>query len=121
MADLEEISRGLAELLEFREIAVRIGRDASVVVREVARHGGRGVYRAERAQRAAAVSRPRPKVLAVDRDLVLRARVLGLLRIGWSPASISGRLARDHAREQAGRVRKKSRACSILCVRRPRA
>ncbi len=42
MADREEISRGLVESLDYKDIAVRIGRDASVVSREVARHGGPG-------------------------------------------------------------------------------
>jgi len=42
----EEISRGLAEDLLFAEIALRIGRDPSVVSRDVARHGGRAGYRA---------------------------------------------------------------------------
>nr|WP_235926227.1 helix-turn-helix domain-containing protein [Actinokineospora pegani] len=46
LADREEVSRGLVELLEFRVIAVRIGRDPSVVSREVGRHGGREGYRA---------------------------------------------------------------------------
>ncbi|MFT7841847.1 IS30 family transposase [Saccharothrix sp. BKS2] len=104
LAEREEISRGLAESLEYKEIAVLIGRDSSVVSREVARHGGREGYRAVVAERAAAGSRARPKVLAVDRDPAVRARVLELLRIGWSPASIAGRLARDHGRGQAGRV-----------------
>jgi len=42
----QEISRGLAEDLLFAEIAVRIGRDPSVVSCDVARHGGRSGYRA---------------------------------------------------------------------------
>ncbi|WP_352231662.1 helix-turn-helix domain-containing protein, partial [Actinokineospora sp. NBRC 105648] len=46
LAEREEISRGLAESLEYREIAVLIGRGPSVVSREVARHGGREGYRA---------------------------------------------------------------------------
>ena len=44
LADREEISRGLAGLLEYKDIAVRIGRDPSIVSREVARHGGRDRY-----------------------------------------------------------------------------
>jgi transposase, IS30 family len=104
LADREEISRGLAESLQYKEIAARIGRDASIVSREVNRHGGRADYRAERAQRVAVVARSRPKVWAVDRDPVMRARVIRLLRIGWSPASIAGWLARDHDQEQSGRV-----------------
>ncbi len=55
LADREEISRGLVELLEFKDIAVRIGRDASVVSREVARHGGRDGYRAVSAEAGAVV------------------------------------------------------------------
>ncbi|MDQ2710436.1 MAG: helix-turn-helix domain-containing protein, partial [Actinomycetota bacterium] len=45
LSDREEISRGLAEGLRYKEIALRIGRDPSVVSRDVARHGGRGGYR----------------------------------------------------------------------------
>ncbi|CRK58953.1 Mobile element protein [Alloactinosynnema sp. L-07] len=75
-----------------------------MVSREVSRHGGREAYRAERAHGAAAAARARPKALAVDRDPGLRSFVLGLLRVGWSPASIAGWLARDHAQGQAGRV-----------------
>ncbi|WP_352231686.1 hypothetical protein [Actinokineospora sp. NBRC 105648] len=44
----------MAESLEYREIAVLIGRGPSVVSREVARHGGREGYRAVVAERAAA-------------------------------------------------------------------
>lgn len=41
VVDREEISRGVAEGLEYREIAERVGRDPSVVSREVRRFGGR--------------------------------------------------------------------------------
>ncbi|GAA3458141.1 hypothetical protein GCM10018963_01540 [Saccharothrix longispora] len=104
MADREEISRGLAESLRYKETAVRIGRDASIVSREVNRHGGRDGYRAVAADGAAGTARARPKPLAVDRNPVLRSRVVGLLRAGWSPASIAGRLARDGPVRNAGKV-----------------
>jgi IS30 family transposase len=39
LADREEISRGLAEGLEYKEIGLRLGRDSSVISRDVARHG----------------------------------------------------------------------------------
>ncbi|MFT7835471.1 IS30 family transposase [Saccharothrix sp. BKS2] len=104
LADREEISRGLAESLEYKEIAVRIGRDASVVSREVGRHGGRGGCRAVVAEQAAGAARSRPKSLAVDRDPAVRARVVEQLRGGWSPASIAGRLARGENGEDAVRV-----------------
>ncbi|MFI7543832.1 helix-turn-helix domain-containing protein [Actinoplanes sp. NPDC049599] len=46
MLDREEISRGLAEGLLYKEIGVRVDRDPSVISREVSRHGGRAGYRA---------------------------------------------------------------------------
>src|SRR5207342_38562 len=42
--DREEISRGIAEGVEGAVIAARIGRDPSVISREIARHGGRERY-----------------------------------------------------------------------------
>jgi Helix-turn-helix domain len=41
LVDREEISRGLAESLEYTEIGLWLGRASSVISREVARHGGR--------------------------------------------------------------------------------
>jgi IS30 family transposase len=38
LVDREEISRGLAESLEYTEIGLRLGRDSSVISREVARY-----------------------------------------------------------------------------------
>jgi transposase, IS30 family len=104
LADREEISRGLAEGLSFVEIAGRVGRDPSVVSREVARHGGRVGYRAARADRQAGRSRARPKRLAVGRNPRLRQVVVGLLRLGWSPGAIAGRLPVDHPDDDAVRV-----------------
>ena len=104
MADREEISRGLAESLEYKEIAARIGRNPSIVSREVARHGGRTRYRATRAERTARTARTRPKTRAVDARPGLRPIVTKLLQQGWSPASIAGRLPIDHPGEHACRV-----------------
>jgi IS30 family transposase len=42
----EEISRGVAGDLSDRVIAVGLGRNQSVVSREIARNGGRHLYRA---------------------------------------------------------------------------
>ena len=46
VAGREEISRGLATGLSFRQISARIGRAPSTVSREVGRQGGRQWYRA---------------------------------------------------------------------------
>jgi IS30 family transposase len=104
LSDREEISRGLAEGLPFKEIALRLGRDPSVISREVGRHGGRVGYRAAAADEAACASRRRRKVFAVERSPRLRAVVCRQLRGGWSPASIAGRLATDYPDDEACRV-----------------
>jgi IS30 family transposase len=104
LSDREEISRGLAEGLQYKEIALRMGRDPSVISREVARHGGRGAYRAAAADEAACAARERPKVFAVEGSPRLRAVVCRQLRSGWSPASIAGRLPIDYPSDQACRV-----------------
>ncbi|TQM09352.1 IS30 family transposase [Pseudonocardia kunmingensis] len=104
LSDREEISRGLAEGLQFTEIGLRLGRDASVISREVARHGGRGGYRAVVADTTACAARERPKRFAVERSPRLRAVVCQQLRDGWSPASIAGRLPVEYASDQACRV-----------------
>jgi IS30 family transposase len=104
LPDRETISRGLVEGLQFTEIALGLGRDPSVISREVRRHGGREHYRAARADVAARAGRERPKKLAVERSPRLRAVVVGLLHDGWSPASIAGRLPIDYPHDQACRV-----------------
>jgi len=65
LADREEISRGLAGGLAYKEIALRMGRDPSVISRDVARHGGHEGYRATAADEAACAARKRPKMFAV--------------------------------------------------------
>ncbi len=92
LTDREKISRGLAAGWRLCDIAEVLGRDRSVISREVARHGGREDYRAGPAEEAARAARARPKRFAVDRSPRLQAVVTGLLKIGWSPASIAGRL-----------------------------
>jgi len=104
LADREEISRGLAEGLQYREIGLRLGRDSSVISREVGRHGGRERYRAAAADTAARAGRERPKLFAVERSPRLRAVVCQQLRDGWSPASIAGRLPVEYAADESCRV-----------------
>ena len=104
LSDREEISRGLVEGLQLKEIARLVGRDPSVISREVARHGGRAGYRAAAADESARALRLRPKTLAVERSPRLRAVAVGLLHDGWSPASIAGRLPIDYPDDEACRV-----------------
>ena len=46
VCEREEISRGLAAGVSFRQLGVQLGRAPSTVSREVGRHGGRQAYRA---------------------------------------------------------------------------
>jgi IS30 family transposase len=100
--DREDISRGLAKGLENKDIAVSIGRDESVVSREIARHGGREAYRAWKADAAARGSRSRPKERKIDTEPELRERVTGDLKKGWSPEQIAGRVCYERHRGETG-------------------
>jgi IS30 family transposase len=104
LSDREEISRGLAEGLEYKEIGLRLGRDSSVISRDVGRHGGRVRYRSAAADTAACAGRERPKLFAVERSPRPRAVVCQQLRDGWSPASIAGRLPTEYAADESCRV-----------------
>lgn len=98
MEDREDISRGLAKGLEYKDIATSIDRDESVVSREISRNGGPAGYRAWRADAAARESRSRPKERKIDEDHELRAYVEDAMKNGWSPEEISGRLAFERNR-----------------------
>jgi IS30 family transposase len=104
MAEREEISRGLAEGVALRTIAARSGRAPSTISREIARHGGRPLYRAIQADERAwqRARRPRPCKLATS--AALRELVAGKLALDWSPQQISGWLAHTYPGEQALRV-----------------
>jgi transposase, IS30 family len=104
LAEREEISRGLAEGIQQKQIASRIGRDPSVVCREIARHGGRERYRAATANRDAESGRCRPKQRKLARLPRLRESVLAGLRRAWSPDQIAGRLRREHGYRDPDRV-----------------
>jgi IS30 family transposase len=92
----EDISRGLAEGLSGRLIATLLGRDASVVSREIVRNGGRESYRAYAAQERADVLVARPKTFKLEANAVLHDAVAAGLVLDWSPQQISARLVVDH-------------------------
>ena len=71
-------------------IARSMGRSPLVVSRAIARHRGPGgVYKAQDAGRAAQVARRRPKKRLLDRDEVVRCRVIADLSQGRTPRQIS--------------------------------
>jgi IS30 family transposase len=100
----DDILRGVLAEMSAREIAAGLGRDPSVVSREIARNGGRDKYRVHAAQTRfeALRARPRPRKLEADRRLHDEVNA-GLAR-DWSPQQISARLVVDHPDDEAMRV-----------------
>lgn len=93
VSDRVEIATGLKAGWSLRRIAVHVGRDVSVVSREVARNSTktRG-YLLVHAQCAAESRRRRPQERKVASDPVLKARVLADLSRSRTPNQIAGRL-----------------------------
>src|SRR6266851_4380208 len=75
VAEREDISRGIASGSSIREIAKGLQRAASTVSREVARHGGRPLYRANEADHQACESAQRPKACLLATHVKLRTMV----------------------------------------------
>jgi hypothetical protein len=89
LAEREDISRGIASGSSIRLIANGLQRAVSTVSREVARHGGRPLYRASEADRQARESALRPKVCLLAIEEKLRTIVASKLILDWSPEQIS--------------------------------
>jgi IS30 family transposase len=103
-AEREEISRGIASGESLRAIAVRLGRPASTVCREVNRNGGRNRYRAQKAEEQAWHRARRPKRCLLAINECLRDIVASKLQEDWSPQQISGWLKREYPLDEAMRV-----------------
>ncbi len=89
LGEREEIRVGIERGWSLRRIAGELGRAASTISREVARHGGRGRYRAVAAQRQARLGAARPKRSRLSQSPQLAALVRDRLEAGWSPAPIA--------------------------------
>ncbi len=104
-ADRAVIQAGLAWKLTLAQIGAMIGRDKSVISREVARNrGADGVYRAALADRAATARRVRPKRSKLAANPRLRRRIEAWMDDGWSPGLIAHVLAVDAGDDQTERV-----------------
>jgi IS30 family transposase len=104
LADREEISRGLSAQLSIRQIAMRIGKAASSVSREICRNGGASQYRATQAEAAAWRRARRPKRCLLAQHPRLCRRVMQGLQQCWSPQQIARRLTEDFPDDQTMRV-----------------
>src|SRR5690348_7803061 len=90
LAEREDISRGIASGSSMRNIAQRLRRAPCTVSREVARHGGRGQYRASEADRQAWDSALRPKQCLLATHRKLQQIVASKLALNGSPEQIAG-------------------------------
>jgi len=103
--DRAVIQAGLASRLGLAQIGALIGRDKSVISRELARNrGSDGVYRARVADRAAQARRARPKRSKLHANPRLGRRIEQWMDQGWSPALIAHMLAVDTGADQTERV-----------------
>jgi IS30 family transposase len=104
LREREEISRGMASGSSIREIAKILDRTVSTVSREVARHGGRSVYRANEADGEAWESALRPKRFLLAIHVKLQKLVTSKLILDWSPEQISGWLKIQYPDDESLRV-----------------
>src|SRR5271170_1118597 len=104
LAEREDISRGIASGSSIRKIARHLERAASTVSREVKRHGGRSVYRANQADDLAWDSALRPKQCLLALNSKLREMVASKLILDWSPEQISGWLKNEYPGDESMRV-----------------
>ena len=104
LREREEISRGIASGSSIREIAKCLDRTVSTVSREVARHGGRSVYRANQADSEAWESALRPKQCLLSIHVKLQKIVASKLILDWSPEQISGWLKTQYPDDESLRV-----------------
>ena len=104
LAEREDISRGIASGSSIRDIARGLERAVSTVSREVARHGGRPLYRANEADHQAWESALRPKACLLASNGKLQAIVGSKLILDWSPEQISGWLKMQYPQDESMRV-----------------
>ena len=104
LGERENISRAIACGSSIREIAKGLQRAASTVSREVARHGGRPLYRANEADHQAWESALRPKACLLAIHVKLQEIVASKLILDWSPEQISGWLKNQYPQDESMRV-----------------
>src|SRR5918999_1825609 len=99
VSEREEISRGLAAGVSFRQLGAQLGRPTSTVSREVGRHGGRRGYRAALADIATWDRARRPQRCRLAQRPALCACVAEKLAEDWSPQQIAGWLQRTYPQD----------------------
>src|ERR1700687_5065917 len=100
LAEREDISRGMASGSSIREIAQGLKRAVSTVSREVARHGGRPLYRATGADQQGRESAWRPKRCLLALHVKLQEVVADKLILDWSPEQVCGWLKSEYPEDE---------------------
>lgn len=95
---------GIRGNLSNREIATRLGRNPSVISREITRNGGRDNYRVHAAQEWYETLKSRPKERKLEQNKRLHDEVAEKLRDDFSPEQISARLKQDYSDDPGMRV-----------------
>jgi IS30 family transposase len=103
--DRSAIAVGLQCQMSYGAIGAMIGRDRSVVCREVARNRGPdGSYWGPVAHRAAHERRRRPKPFKLVENAALCREIEAHMDMGWSPKLIASMLREDLYRSRIGRM-----------------
>jgi IS30 family transposase len=104
-AERAVIQVGLGTGMSLAQIGKQIGRDKSVISREIARNTSPdGRYYASAADARAHQGRRRPKAFKLVANPGLCRRIEAWMDEGWSPRLIAHALAQDAGAEQTGRV-----------------
>lgn len=105
VADRMEIATGLKAELTITAIAKAIGRNKSIVSREVRRNRTpTGKYLVATAEKLASKRRARPQTRAIDADPILEQRIKADLRRSRTPRQIAGRLQLESADSSVERM-----------------
>lgn len=104
LTDRVAIAEGLKQGKSAAAIAVTVGRNRSVISREIARGCVDGVYIAGQAHTKACQRLSRPKVSKLEDSPMLRASVIRLLNKRCSPQQIAGRLRLRHGNDESMQI-----------------
>jgi IS30 family transposase len=114
LAKREEISRGIASGSSIREIAKHLDRAVSTVSREVSRHGGRPIYRANEADCEAWESGRAAQPCLPAIDVKSQKIVASKLILDWSPEQVSRWLKIRYPDDESRRGFNETIYCSLF-------